>query len=72
MAVKCGSCVDVGVCDFCKYYAFNGEDWLDANGELWKGAIYVDKGKCEHPEHLRAAEPHDGCNDFHCSMAEVS
>ena len=50
------------ICDFCKHYRFNG----DAEG------TYVGDGRCEHPDHPAPREPDEMCEDFHCSMAEVS
>jgi hypothetical protein len=44
------------VCDFCCFYAFNGDE---------HGA-YTDEGRCEHPAHPRPMDPGDFCADFIC------
>jgi hypothetical protein len=44
------------ICDTCTHYAFNGD----------KDGAYTGDGRCEHPDHPRAAEPDDGCTDFKC------
>ena len=66
---KCPTCEAddslAAVCDFCQHYEFNGED-ATLDGKFYKGAIYVGKGQCEHPEHPRAEEPESGCDDFKC------
>lgn len=46
------------ICDFCRFYAFNGDE---------EGA-YTGEGRCEHPEHPHPAEPYHDCPDF---MAET-
>jgi len=55
---KCKNCVDITVCDFCKYYRFNpGKD-----GE------YLGAGYCK--KHKKRMDPAEGedCWDFYCSM----
>jgi len=51
------------VCDFCKHYAFNGESL-----EGGHGVIYVNKGCCR--LHFLPSDPNDGCEYFHCRMAD--
>jgi len=47
------------ICDFCKYYNFNGNE---------TGA-YTGNGYCSK---LRMnTDPADSCNDFHCFKAEA-
>lgn len=46
------------ICDFCRFYNFNGNE----NG------AYVGEGRCDHPDHPRASEPGDGCEDFDCRL----
>lgn len=64
MAVLCQKCDKkyYSVCDFCKYYQFNGED---VGGK--HGPIYVDKGCCGF--HFLRSDPGDGCEYFHCVHA---
>lgn len=50
----------VPICDTCIHYAFNGD----------KDGAYTGDGRCEHPDHPRAAEPDDGCPDFKCKCEE--
>lgn len=45
------------VCDFCKHYAFNGDD-----------GVYVDKGCCR--LHGLPSDPSDGCEYFYCMRAD--
>jgi len=52
------------VCDFCRYYQFNGED----RGGRY-GSVYVDKGFCEY--HQRREDPEGGCDDFHCKHRQA-
>lgn len=49
---------EIPVCDFCRFYAFNG----DTRG------VYLGNGRCEHPDHPRPADPGDGCDDFDCRI----
>ena len=58
-------CEEIGaVCDFCKYYDYNGKDLVGEDGKIYKQAIYVGKGYCRlHKEHR---DPYEGCNDFVC------
>jgi hypothetical protein len=58
MAEYCSEeCRKVGsVCDFCKFYNFNGDE----------RGVYTGDGKCEHTEHPRHEEPDSGCDDFVC------
>jgi hypothetical protein len=46
------------ICNHCQRYKFNGDE----------DGAYVNDGRCEHPEHPKAAEPHDSCPDFACSV----
>ena len=54
---KCSKCTPVPVCDFCKYYDFNGENM-----------VYTDNGRCN--KHNERKDPEEGCNDFHCNLAD--
>lgn len=58
MPVFCESCYTT-VCDFCRFYAFNG----DKNGS------YTGDGRCL--LHDKPMEPGDGCDDFHCNHAPL-
>jgi len=66
MAKYCSKeCEEIGaVCDFCKYYDYNGKDFIDENGKVHKEAIYVGRGYCR--LHKEKRDPGDGCNDFVC------
>jgi len=57
--IKCSECSDkyTAVCDFCKFFNFNGKD----NG---KRIVYVNRGWCK-LLHKRK-DPGDGCKRFHC------
>ena len=46
------------ICDFCKHYDFNGEEWEDG------AIVYVYKGMCN--KYNKRSDPDDGCNDFVC------
>lgn len=46
------------VCDFCKHYAFNGNELGEYTGD----------GFCN--LHRQQRDPADGCREFHCSQAE--
>lgn len=53
----CGpDCAGDGICDFCKYYDFNGD----------RDGVYLGNGQCRHPAHPGRREPYDGCDDYHC------
>ena len=45
-----------GVCDFCQYYDFNGDE----------DGVYVDKGFCK--LHKKPSEPHWICDNFTCFL----
>lgn len=53
------------VCDFCRYYNFNGKRVLSVDGKS-SAMIYTGDGKCEHQGHLEPREPYERCDDFHC------
>lgn len=55
--IKCNGYCDSLICDFCKFYNFNGRD-----------GVYVNRGWCK-LLHKRKA-PGDGCKRFHCFRAE--
>ena len=65
MAKYCSKeCKEIGViCDFCKYYDYNGEDLIE-NGITFPGAIYVGKGYCNY--HKIKQNPEAGCNNYIC------
>ena len=46
------------ICDFCRFYNFNG----DGNG------VYTGEGRCEHPDHPRPEEPFSACEDYECEV----
>ena len=52
-----------GICDFCKYYDYNGKD-LVKDGKTYHGAIYTQAGWCR--LHKRRQEPSDNCSNFEC------
>ena len=55
-AVLCPDCDPIyyAVCDFCRYYDFNGT----------KDGKYTGNGWCRF--HKRQEDPGSGCDDFHC------
>jgi len=52
----CDDC-DIAICDFCKYYDFNGN-----NG------CYMGEGYCNF--HKQKRDPNEQCEDFHCFRAK--
>jgi len=53
------------VCDFCKFYYYNGQ-WVISKNDILRN-VYTEDGFCilsGMPE-----DPHDGCIDFHCFKA---
>jgi hypothetical protein len=56
-AVLCPQCdpVSFAVCDFCKHYAFNGDEDGHYTGDGWCCL------------HRRDQDPGGGCELFHCS-----
>ncbi len=59
-------CEKIGpVCDFCKYYNYNGED-LYRDGKTYKGAIYTGEGWCDYWKDWK--DPSDGCEKFICEF----
>ena len=67
MAKYCSKeCEEIGaICDFCKYYDYNGEDIIE-DDKVYKDALYVGKGFCR--LYKKQRDPHEGCNDFVCNM----
>jgi hypothetical protein len=57
-AVFCSIQDCVEVCDFCRYFDYNGAQ-----------AIYIGNGACWHPDHIEPCDPGDGCDDFHCGLS---
>ena len=54
------------VCDFCKYYHYNGEDVI-REGTVYKN-VYTGKGYCNY--HKVKKDPGEGCNEFICEFIE--
>lgn len=48
------------ICNHCRHYNFNGDE----------AGAYVNDGRCDHPDHPHASEPHDNCPDFSCSTCQ--
>jgi len=55
-STKHGTCYPI--CDFCKHYDFNGEEYPDG------AIVYVGKGYCN--KHNKQSDPDDGCNHYVC------